>query len=208
MKPRNKPYFWVTWLTPLLSGEDNCEWKIWMKGHYQDIPQRERDDAFDAAKWKEDHTAYLTSLRDEYAPKSKTMLVEGQTDWKLDGKTATVAGKMDIVTLRPNLVVDAKTGKPKDSHIAQVKIYLLALSLNAVRAATGKFSGVLRYKSGKTIDVPRIEPEFKERFFDLVRRLAGDEMAPTPSANECRFCDNAVCEARVSETVAAKTSEF
>lgn len=208
MQPRHKPYFWVTWLTPLLSGEDNCEYKIWMKGHYRDIPKQERDDDFDAAQWKEEHTAYLTELRDEYAPKSKAILVEGQTDWKLDGQTATVAGKMDIVTLKPNLVVDAKTGKPKDSHIGQIKIYLLALSLNAVRAATGKFSGVLRYKSGKTITVPAIEPEFKERFFDLVRRLAGDEMAPVPSANECKYCDNGVCRARVSETPSTATSEF
>lgn len=209
MKERTKPYFWATWLAPLLTGEDNCEYKVWMKGHYQEIPKHERDDDFDMAKWKEDHTAYLTELRDEYSRSSKSILVEGQTKWELVGKTALVGGQMDLVAIKPNVVVDAKTGKPKESHVAQMKIYLLAITLNVLRASVaGKFTGVLRYKTGKRIDVPRIEPEFKQRFFDLVIRLAGEEMSPTPSANECKFCDNGLCEARAVPVEPTKTDMF
>lgn len=210
MREREKVYFWTTWLTPLLSGESSCEWKVWLLGHFQGVEKIERD--FDSAQWNENHTAYLTELRDEYAPKSATLLTEGQTAWRIEGKTAIVAGKMDLVSIKPNLVIDAKTGKSKNSHVGQMKIYLLALTLGSVAAAKsakGAFKGVLRYQSGSKIDVPAIEPEFKQRFFELVRRLAGDEMEPTPSAQECKFCDIASCTARITEeSFTAKTNEF
>ena len=197
MKQRRKPYFWVSWLTPLLVGEDNCEWKVWMKAHYQDLRKLPSD--FDSDKWNENHTALLTSLRDEYTPKVSRILTEGQTSWKIEGQTAIVAGKMDLVTFEPNLVIDAKTGKQKDSHSAQMRIYLLAIELGAVPDVSGRFNAVLRY-GDRAVDVRGPDATFKERFYGLVKRLAGPQMEPIPSFNECKYCDLADCESRYGES--------
>lgn len=211
MQPRGKPYFWVTWLTAFLSGQDLCEWKVWMKGHYRDVPMLPRD--FDAAQWNEEHTAYLNVLRKEYGEKAAGVLAEGQTAWKIEGKSAIVAGKMDLITFEPNLVVDAKTGKQKDSHVPQMKLYLLALELGAVPGVQVKprlpFSAVLRYRNGESIDVARVDEAFKERFYDLMRRLGKTpEPKRVPSAGECRWCDLAECPQRVGEFPAVATDEF
>lgn len=204
---RNKPYFWVTWLTPLLSGEDNCEWKVWMKAHYQGLAKL--DLGFDSSQWNENHTALLNELKREYQRGCERLLMEGQTSWRIDGKTATVAGKMDLLTQHPNLVIDAKTGKAKDSHVLQMKIYLLALELGAVPGVSGKFKGVLRYADGHSTEVLSCDALFKQRLFSLVKRLAGVESEPVPSLYECRFCDLADCEARFVEQKALyETTEF
>lgn len=212
MRTRSKPYIWVTWLAPLLVGESDCQWKAWMQAHYQDLNKRQRDDGFDASKWNQEHTQYSLELREEYASKCKQFLIEGETSWKIDGRTATVAGKMDLVTLKPNLVIDAKTGKKKNSHVAQLQIYLLAIELGClplIGKTKQKFSGVLRYRSGEVVNVPPLDDEFRARFYDLVRRLAGPELATTPSKHECKFCDLADCTDRVdAETPAALTDEF
>lgn len=213
MRERTKPYLWASWLAPLLSGDDDCRLKVWVKAHYQDIEKRQRDDGFDQARWNEDHTALLNTLRTEYAGTSEVVLVEGQTAWKIDGRSATVAGKMDIVTLNPDLVIDAKTGKPKNAHVAQVKIYLVALAMGALRAIAmsraPKVKGVLRYASGEVVDVPKAEAEFHERFFSLVRELASDDEPPAvPSVNECRFCDIAKCTERIEDAPAIATDAF
>lgn len=202
MKERSKPYFWVTWLTGLLAGENSCEWAAWMKGHYEKIPKQPRDDGFDSAQWNAAHTALLNELRAEYAPDAKLLLVEDQTSWRIDGKTATIAGKMDLISVRPNIVIDAKSGRPKNSHVLQIQIYLLAIEINRVAAippsdAARGFSGVLRYADGTSTDVPDVDLAFRERLFELLRRLGAPEPpAPTPSRRECKFCDVSVCTVR------------
>jgi len=209
MQPRGKPYFWVTWLTEILSGHDLCEWKVWMKGHYRDVPMLPRD--FDMAQWNEEHTAYLGELRKEYGEQAERVLVEGQTEWKIEGKTAIVAGKMDLITFTPNLVVDAKTGKQKDAHVPQMKLYLFAIERGAVAGIPPKtpFSAVLRYRTGESVDVPGVDANFKQRFFELMQRLGSNvEPKQVPSAGECRFCDLAECPARVGVHPAARVDEF
>lgn len=172
-----------------------------MKGRYQGLEKVERSKT-DSAKWQERHTALMDKLRVEYQAKSKHILTEGQTSWKIEGKRsgAIVAGKMDLVTFQPNLVIDAKSGKPKDSHILQVKIYLLAISLGCVPNVKGQFRGVLRYVDASPVEVPGIDDAFKLRFFNLVRLLTeGPDPQPVPSKFECQYCDVAECQVRFNK---------
>lgn len=200
---RDKPYFWVTWLAPLLTGKDSCEYKVWLKAHYKDLDKLPSD--FDSETWNSNHTALLNKVRDEYRQRAKTVLVE--RPWRIDGRTATVAGKIDLVTLEPNMVIDAKTGSRKDSHSAQVKIYLLAVAMGAVKGASGNFIGLLRYGNLDLL-VDAVTDQFKQRFFDLVKRLASTKPEPVPSYRECRFCDLVDCKARVTEETVLQTAEF
>lgn len=211
---REQPYIWVTWLVRLMAGEHSCEWKAWTNAHWKNPAKRQRDDGYNSATWNQRHAAYTATLAKEYRRKCKRLLIEGETKWYLRGKTATVGGAMDLVTLEPNLVIDGKTGKPKDSHIVQVQIYLLALERGAV-GNLGKlrgFSGVLRYSDEQypTIEIPPIEDEFRERFYAMVRRIADEaEPVPVPSAFECKYCDLADCKVRVEEEPeGAEVEEF
>ena len=207
MIARSKPYFWVTRLTPLLAGEDSCEWKVWFKSHYQNYDKIHRDGA-SLSEWEEKHTALLNKLKAEYKATSGQVLVEGQTAWKIEGKSAIVAGKMDLIALNPNLVIDAKGGKPKSSHVVQVKLYLLAIELGAVPGVQGHFSGVLGYPDGHKVDVLQPDKDFKERFYSLVKRLATVEAETVPSKYECEFCDLADCTARFDKESVLQTAEF
>lgn len=196
MKKRSKPYFWCTWLAPLLAGSDSCEYKVWLKAHHEGIQKLSRD--FDAATYNENHTALLNEIRDDFTERGSEVLVERR--WKIEGKTATVAGSIDLVTLKPNLIIDAKSGREKDSHVEQVKIYLLAVELGAVHGVQGRFEGLVKYPNNETL-VPSIDQVFKERFFTLVRNLASEvERAKVPSKYECQFCDIADCDSRWMDT--------
>lgn len=224
MNPRNHPYVWPSWITPLLAGENSCEWKVWMKAHYQNLDVLTAEEmtkiypeskAFDSVLWNENHTTLLNELTQEYKVKAEEVLVE--TAWKIKGKTAILAGKIDLIVvypwsdpLTPGLVVDAKSGKPKDSHGVQVRIYLTAIQMNAIPGITGAFKGLLRYANGGgTVEVPEPDETFKDRLFSLIKRIGGPvEPKPNPSFSECRFCDLAACPVRVTAEASVETGEF
>ena len=58
-----------------------------------------------------------------------TVEVEGQNSFQLRGKSATLAGRPDLVARRDDeaVIVDAKTGQENPSHDIQVMIYLYAV---------------------------------------------------------------------------------
>lgn len=202
MQERSKPYFWCTWLTPLLAGENSCYWAAWFKGHYEKYDKQPRDGS-SLAEWEQKHTALLNSLIDEYTPLARQVLIEGQTKWTMKGSVANVGGKMDLITIHPNLVIDAKSGEPKSSHIIQVQLYLTAIELGAVpavREVPGKFTGMLRYPNGHSVEVSAPTDAFKFRFYQLVKSLAADKPKTVPSKYECLFCDIKDCDSRYSET--------
>lgn len=217
MKPREQPYIWPSWITPLLAGENSCEWKVWMKAHYQDLPALAAEEVnriypnskpFDSVKWNENHTALLTKLQAEYNANSEAVMKEAA--WKIKGRVATLAGKIDLLVINPNIVIDAKSGKPKDSHAVQVRIYLLAIQMNAMPGIKGDFKGLLRYANGGgTVEVPGPDETFKDRLFTLIKRIgAADEPKPSPSFSECSFCDLAKCPVRVTKESMVETNEF
>lgn len=202
MYTKSKTDFWVTWLTPLLAGENSCYWSAWFKARYGKYDKQPRDDQGSLAEWEQKHTELLNDLIDEYSP-SGQILIEGQTKWSMVGTAANVSGKMDLIALTPKLVIDAKSGQPKTSHVVQVQIYLLAIQLGAVPALRGidrDFSGILAYPDSHRVAVQPPTEAFKQRFYALVKRLAGEEANKVPSKFECEFCDIKDCDSRFVES--------
>ena len=58
---RDGVFVWITWLSRLMAGEQNCEWAIWFKARYEHYDKAPSD--FDTAKWNIEHTLQLRRLR-------------------------------------------------------------------------------------------------------------------------------------------------
>jgi hypothetical protein len=199
MKERSKPEYWVTWLTSLMAGENSCYWAAQYKGRYQYYDKQPREDQSSLATWEVNHTALLNELIDEYMVKSQQILIEGQTKWCISGTRANITGKMDLVTIGPNTVIDAKSGEPKSSHVVQMQIYLLAIEWHAVPAlkdVQGPFTGILRYPNNHDVVVDPPSESFKGRLALLINRLGDSEQFKIPSEFECNFCNIKDCDKR------------
>lgn len=121
------------------------------------------------------------------------MTVESQNSFQLKGAVATLSGKPDIVATKgkQGLVLDAKTGMPKDSHGVQVLLYMWALP----RYFKAKFSGVefdgrVSYRTNHTMVFKDfLSDGFVSQFADMIHLLSGDTPPPKrPSETECRYC--------------------
>ena len=111
---RDFPYIWATWLPRLLTGENSCEWIVWFKAHYVEWTRQPSD--FDQAEWLMRHTALLNQQRQEWEDDGHRRLqVEAQNAFRLRGKSATLAGRPDLVVLddRDATIIDVKTGQER-----------------------------------------------------------------------------------------------
>ena len=124
---RDHPYIWTTWLTKLLTGESSCEWAAWFRAHHQGWERPPND--FNFAQWQIDHTALLNDTRRRFEDSGYDVRVEGQNAFRLQGRTTTLAGQPDLIIPSSDhiLIVDAKTGVERASHVAQVMVYMYAL---------------------------------------------------------------------------------
>ena len=212
---REHPYIWATWLPRLLTGENSCEWAIWFKAHHQNWVKPPSD--FDQAEWLLNHTALVNERIRNWEVGGYDVDVEAQNRFELRGKTATLAGRPDIIPHREDeaVIVDAKTGQESPSHAVQVMIYLYAVPRALERYKNAKIRGQVTYRD-HTVRVPpdAVDDAFIENLGALIRRLSADEPARrVPSRQECRFCDIAAanCPARVDaqpETEQGTTDDF
>ena len=200
---REHPYIWATWLPRLLTGENSCEWAVWFKAHYQDWTKPPSD--FDQAQWLMRHTALLNEQKAQWASDRRTVFVEGQNAFRLRGKSATLAGRPDLVVLdeRAATIIDVKTGREQPWHRVQVMIYQYALPLALPQYRNIRVGGEVVYPT-HTVRIPRgaLPNQFIENLAAIIRRLAAetpDKRVPSPQ--ECRFCDisTADCPERVEE---------
>ena len=203
---RSGPYIWVTWLSRLLVGDFSCEWASWFKAHYKDYAKT--PSGFDMARWQISHTALLNDTRDKLEGEGRSVLAESQNYFILRGKSGTaLGGKPDLVALDAagggGTVYDVKTGRRKDSDIAQVMIYMYALPhIDAHRGR--RLDGEVVYGDGDAVKIPAdaVDDGFRRNLHALIRRIAAPEAARrVPSALECRFCDltSADCSERIEE---------
>ena len=188
---RDHPYIWTTWLPRLLTGESSCEWSVWFKAHYQNWSKPSSD--FDQTEWLMRHTALLNEQKVTWAGGNRHVYVEGQNAFRLFGKSATLAGRPDLVVLddRDAIIIDVKTGREQPSHRVQVMIYQYALPLALPQYRGVRFGGEVVYPD-HTVRIPQqaVSGEFVQALGALVRRLAADEPpGRVPSSSECRFCD-------------------
>ena len=188
---REQPYIWATWLPRLLTGENSCEWAVWFKAHHQSWTRQPSD--FDQAQWLMGHTALLNQQRQEWEDDGHRVFVEAQNAFRLRGKTATLAGRPDLVVLddRDATIIDVKTGQERAWHRVQVMIYQYALPLALPQYRNVRIGGEVIYPT-HTVRVPRgaLPSQFIEELGSLIRRLAADTPPRrVPSAQECSFCE-------------------
>ena len=80
-KKRDKIFIWPSWISKLVAGEDQCEWKIWFKSRfmYDKLPSD-----FNLARWNINHTQLSRSRRDALERLGFKVYVEDQNSFKLD----------------------------------------------------------------------------------------------------------------------------
>ena len=198
---REHPYLCATWLPRLLTGENSCEWAVWFKAHHQDWTRTPSE--FNHAQWMLNHTALLNKRTADWKHGGFDVNIEGQNSFQLQGRSATLAGKPDLITQRDGqaVIVDVKTGQESASHVVQVMIYLYAIPRALERYRTLKLRGQATYLD-HTIRIPveAVDDQFIQNLGALIRRFAAYEPARrAPNRQECRFCDitTADCPARV-----------
>ena len=189
--PRDFPYFWATWLPPLLVGDRSCEWAVWFKAHYQDFDRRPSD--FDLAEWQRRHTALLVRTTEWWEEHGAEVRLEQQNAFRLRGETAVLAGRPDLVAIREQRidVIDVKTGEPRPWHYQQMLLYMYALRISLDVPFGVHLGGEIVYPD-KTVKVGpgAVHQGFVRDLGELIRRLASDRPArKVPSGPECRFCD-------------------
>lgn len=170
-KRHGLPYVWPTWVTGLLSGDKQCTFALWYRAHFK--YEKRRDDSFDSAAWSAGHQQLLLRRVKELSADGWTCRVEGQNDFKLKGRTALLSGKPDILALRDGevLVVDCKTGKPRNSDFWQVLVYMVAVPRTVpFKEPVTRFRGEVCYPHGSVvIDPEELTPEREEAIFAMLR---------------------------------------
>ena len=213
---RDSTYIWVTWLTKLLVGENSCEWAAWFRANHEGRSWVKVPATFDSAGWQLAHTNLLNKIREDMEQEGKEVFTENQNSFTLKGRTATLAGKPDLITVSGSqgTIFDAKTGQPSSSHYVQVLLYMYAIpkALGQYRDVT--FDGMIVYTDHEEhVPSGALDDVFIDNFSNLIQRLASQQPARrVPSKMECGFCNITVadCPDRIEEADIAtgETTDF
>ena len=201
-------------MTPILAGQGQCLFQPWFKAHFR---YEKAPSTFDLAAWSADHNALVSKRVATLRSEGWAITVENQNSFKVNGKSGTVAGKMDIVASRGDQIriEDGKTGQQTNKDWWQVLVYLFLFPLAFPDRAKGKtLSGAVLYKKDVIVPVTMEEltPVRRAEIVDLIQKIGNGKPDATPSDAECRFCDitSADCPVRFGEGAAVQlmTSEF
>lgn len=207
-KRNGLPEFWSTHIAKVLSGDQPCYLAPWLTGHYK-IEKRHRDQA-SLAVWKSNHSEQLKATVDRYRGLGWKCTVEQY--FRVTGQSAVLSGKADLIcqqTEKRPLIVDVKSGEPRDSDVIQVMIEQIAIPL-AWGAPVMQFDGEVVYQTHSVEISPHEAAEMKPKVFGLLKRL-GTMPRPeaSPSQGTCRFCDvsEADCPDRWDDGVAPAVAQ-
>lgn len=197
-KKRQKPYIWPTWVASLMGDDKLCKYTAWLCANY----------LFDKLPSDYDSSAHDEMVNQramEYKTQGFAVYVEDDNFFTIKGKTCDIGGKPDIVIENGQVTIeDCKSGKRKASHRFQVLIYMLLYPLSS----TGKLlcqgrtpAGRLVYPDGVVeISPSEADEQFQEFFRQTVAIISNpNPPTPTPSLQECRYCNipSAYCPARI-----------
>lgn len=209
-RSRRSPYIWPTWISGLIAGDKRCWWAAWFKAHYF---YDKRQQGGDLSHWKADHARMVEAVAAELRS-SWTVEVEDQNKLNVEGRTATIGGCPDLVAVDPQtndaLVVDCKTGQPRDSDFWQVLIYLYLLSLKGGKLHGMDLRGEVRYPAETRVISALDVVKGREHITKAIATVAGGlELRREPSASECSRCDVGNCPDRIEATAPTlQTEEF
>ena len=143
--PRTHPYISATWLPRLLTGEKSCEWAIWFKANYQNWTRLPSN--FDQIQWLLEHTNLLNEQKLQWQDRGHEVYVESQNSFRLEGQTATLAGRPDLIVVNDDhaLVIDVKSGREQAWHAVQVMIYVYALPKALPQYRDSRIAGEVIY---------------------------------------------------------------
>ena len=199
-----KPYVWVTWITGLLSGEEKCAWRYWVKARHQSYqkPPEDPEDKKKLQEWNKLHDAMVVSRAERLKQEGYEVRVEDANSFRLVGDIATLAGKPDVIGLKPKekyaILVDEKSGRPKDRYIWQVMIYQFAKKLTDLKGWT--IHGEVEYQQQVVpVSDALLTQDATRAISDVVKRIVVTEPPRVPSAAECKYCDVVACPDRYKE---------
>ena len=186
------PYFWVTWLTRLLSREDSCEWAAWFRAHHESGSWQPAPGNFDRVGWQMDHTAAVTAAQDRWEGQGHMVYTEKQNSFALKGASGTLGGRPDLIARLGDsgTIIDVKTGNEHLAHVVQVMLYMYAVPRCIAEHRGVAFSGQVAYPAG-AVEIPAeaVDEEFVRRVSLLLRKLgAGQRARRFPSPMECAYC--------------------
>lgn len=189
---RDNVFIWVTWLTKLIAGEQQCEYASWFKAHFQ-YDKLPTD--FSLTKWSIKHTQLLHKRRDELEKEGYVVKVEDQNSFKLKcPKGIVVSGKADIVAFgnfQRVVVEDCKTGKHKNSDQVQVMLYMMFLPKCLKEYEDARFDGNVVYTDSiLPISWTDIDCDLRRWVWSWVKKIGGKHPCrKVPSYGECEWCD-------------------
>ena len=197
--PRRTPYVYVTWVTKLLAGEASCEFAAWFKAHYQ---HEKLPSDFNLAQWKAEHAELVRRTAETLRADGYRVSVEDQNAFRVLSERGGfyLAGKPDVIAVDDArvLIVDCKTGAPRESDIVQAQVYQTVLGRMPVYQGL-RIEGRVQYRE-HTVDVPAaLDAAFLDRLRRIVTAVGSPQaLPPVPSARECGWCDigAADCAAR------------
>lgn len=207
---RRHPYIWPTWISKLLAGEERCWWKSWYKAlHFYEKKVDPDRESF-LAGWTKTHDAMVEKRAARMKSDGWLVRVEDEGEFTLEGKSATLAGKPDIVGIRDGqaLVIDAKAGKKRKSDHWQVLIYLFALPLAWLKGHSS-LHGEVQYQD-EAVAVRRLGDAEVQAITEAIRRVSDptEEPPTVPSARECERCDVAACPDRFEKRPAGDARSY
>jgi hypothetical protein len=198
-EPRRSPFVWVTWLTKLLAGENECEWALWFRSRYK---FDKLASGFDLDRWRSEHDALVQWRAEKQREQGFEVRVEDENGFRVEGQSGTtIAGKPDLAIFAEDSVTyeDCKTGKRRDSDHIQVLLYAMLTR----KYLKSPISGAVVYTDGiEQVDMERL-PALTEAFKAIMARVNADTPPPRkPSAAECRYCDipKFYCPDRIQDT--------
>ena len=201
------PFVYVTGLTGILAGEQQCTYASWFKAKYRYT--KRPDETFNLAAWTTDHTRLLQRRAEELQAEGWRVRLENENAFRLKGDHALLAGKPDLIATRDGVVriVDAKTGQPKNRDWHQVLIYLFAVPRVWPELRGHAFEGEVYYQTHRIpIGGHELTAERIAAIAAAIRAVAAAiEPVPVPSAAECRWCDVADCTVRIESAIAEAT---
>lgn len=213
-RERTKPYIWITSLANVMAGEVTCAYSPWFAARFEKYDKVQRP--FDSDEWNRNHTALLRSIDEGYKERSVTTRLEDQNWMRVKGAVADLGAKPDLIAYEYGVrIVDAKTGKPKDTDRIQVKLYMwLWILQNGAPATSGELTGQVIYSNGnadRVIDSREIDDAFKSHAVEAIKRIAAVEIPiASPSVRGCAWCNvtKADCPDRIDAEEQEITTEL